>query len=242
MSTFLYDIQAIVRDYLKTDEYFADIHTAVDDAVDLDAEINKALTENYRTGETKGICIAIQTLSGGCENPNIPGIHIMPASLVFDVYENVAVNRAAGGNGKKGLVVAETLMAVMSRFDNSEIPSSKCWHAANAIDRVDLPEWGCVVHRCTMHTQGGTEDDTTVVATPAIAQAAGITITCATAGASIYYTTNGTRPLFLGASHGLNNGTLYSAPFATPAAGTVIKARAIKTALRSSLIASHTVT
>jgi hypothetical protein len=51
-----------------------------------------------------------------------------------------------------------------------------------------------------------------------------ITLTCATAGASIYYTTDGTYPT-------PTNGTLYTAPFAAPELGTTIRAAGYKTGL-----------
>jgi hypothetical protein len=53
---------------------------------------------------------------------------------------------------------------------------------------------------------------------------ASLTLACATAAASIYYTTDGSYP-------DSTNGTLYTAPFALPDAGTVIRAAAYKTGL-----------
>jgi hypothetical protein len=51
-----------------------------------------------------------------------------------------------------------------------------------------------------------------------------ITYTCATAGASIRYTTDGSYPT-------PDKGTLYSAPFAAPPVGTTVRAAAYKTGL-----------
>lgn len=51
-----------------------------------------------------------------------------------------------------------------------------------------------------------------------------LTLTCATSGASIYYTTDGSYPT---PAHG----TLYTAPFSSPPVGTVIRAAAYKTGL-----------
>jgi len=51
-----------------------------------------------------------------------------------------------------------------------------------------------------------------------------MTLTCATAGASIRYTTDGSYPT-------PGNGTLFSAPFAAPDAGTLVRAAAYKTGL-----------
>lgn len=51
-----------------------------------------------------------------------------------------------------------------------------------------------------------------------------ITLACATPDAAIYYTTDGTYP-------DATNGTLYTAPFASPDAGTIIRTAAYKTGL-----------
>ncbi len=65
---------------------------------------------------------------------------------------------------------------------------------------------------------GATPEDRSAVATPVIVQNAGeVTITCATAGAAIYFTTDGTTPSPF-------NGTRYTAPF-TPGP-CVVKAKA----------------
>ena len=73
-------------------------------------------------------------------------------------------------------------------------------------------------------------DQTARVAVPQIAVASNITITCGTAGASVYYTTDTSLPT-------ATNGTPYSAPFTTPASGTVVRVAAYKTSLSPSNIA-----
>ena len=63
------------------------------------------------------------------------------------------------------------------------------------------------------------------------AQAQDITLTCATAGATIYYTTNGTTP-------SATNGTSYSAPIDIVASG-ALRAIAIKSGLANSTITNR---
>lgn len=83
---------------------------------------------------------------------------------------------------------------------------------------------------------------TTACATPVIDDIENpvVNISCATSGASIYYTTDGSEPLYLGATHNHNNGTLYAGSFAVSTPATV-KARAYKTDLRASLLATETI-
>jgi hypothetical protein len=59
--------------------------------------------------------------------------------------------------------------------------------------------------------------------TPVVTPYHSLTLTCATAGASIRYTTDGSYPS--------PAKTLYAAPIAMPAAGTIVRAAAYKTAL-----------
>ena len=85
-----------------------------------------------------------------------------------------------------------------------------------------------------------TEADASKVATPSISIPAGafvstknVTIDCATAGASIYYTTNGDTPT--------TSSTAYTAPFEISAT-TTVKAIAVKDGLDNSAVASQTFT
>jgi M6 family metalloprotease-like protein len=81
-----------------------------------------------------------------------------------------------------------------------------------------------------------------VVATPVITPAGGaftapvnnISITCGTAGATIYYTLDGSTPS--------TSSSIYTAPLSLDAATTVIRAKAIKAAMTDSPIASATFT
>jgi hypothetical protein len=64
----------------------------------------------------------------------------------------------------------------------------------------------------------------TETGTPVLTLNDTIVLSCATAGAAIHYTTDGSYPT-------PSNGTLYTEPFTLPAAGTVIRAAAYKTGL-----------
>jgi hypothetical protein len=63
-----------------------------------------------------------------------------------------------------------------------------------------------------------------------------ISLSCGTAGAAIYYTINSEFP-----ANGETGATLYSAPFATPAAGTLIRAAASKSGSVGSNVAELTI-
>lgn len=78
---------------------------------------------------------------------------------------------------------------------------------------------------------------TSKVNTPQISVADGnVTITSGTSDAEIYYTTDDSLP-----TKTPPNGTLYEGPFASPAAGTVIRAVGYKTDLSASNVTEHTI-
>ena len=250
MSTFLYDIQAVVRDYLRTDEYFRDVEILLEDADDPDED---GITEdigkfveyammNDSVGKKKGLVILISVNSAACPAPNVPDVHFMPAQIVFDVFENRNVNRAAGGTGKKGLIVAETLLAVMAQFQDTEFPTH-FWHDRDAIERIDLPEWGLIVRRCRMNTHGGSEDNTTeTVETPVWSwDGLNLSLTCATPHARIFWALDA-RPYFGGVGNAANVGTEYELPFEPAAGPHKWYARAYKTGMRASQLAIYDTT
>ena len=69
-------------------------------------------------------------------------------------------------------------------------------------------------------TSGGGTMEIPSVAKPEIAEDAGeVTLSCATPGAAIFYSTDGKRPT-------PRTGILYLAPFATPASGTKLSVKA----------------
>ena len=104
----------------------------------------------------------------------------------------------------------------------------------NALDGETSNATAAIPFPTGTYTAGGS----TTVATPAISPASGdyfapitVTIACATAGADIYYTTDGTDPD--------QTSTLYAAGFGVSTA-TTVKARAYKTGLTESNIATNT--
>jgi hypothetical protein len=227
-------IQDLVRDYLKTDEDFADIAVFNESSLDLNKDVEEALSEDLATGERKGLCVVIEMLSGKIANPEIKAIHFMPAMLHFMVIENVEINRNSGGNVRFGLDVAETLMAIMVNFNTAEsgYEGLNVYPAGEGLDREDVPEMGVIIHHCFMRLNCGSEDNTPVVATPAITvdvNTRTATITCATEFAEIRYTIDGSRPT--------RTSTLYSGAIDVSAVSN-INARGYRPGFRGSLIAN----
>lgn len=236
MTSSLRDIQELVRDYLKTDPDFTDISIFTESSLDLNKDVEQALSENIGS-ERKGLCIVIEMLSGKVSSPNHASVIFEPAMLHFMVIENVEINRNISGTVRYGLDVAETLMAIMCNFKTSESGWEQVfvYPAAEGLDREDVPEMGVIIHHCFMRLNCGSVDETSVVATPVITYDEGgtdlVTITCSTITSTIRYTQDGTRPT--------SSSTLYSAPFSPT--GDTVRARAFRVGWRSSLIADFVI-
>ena len=116
-------------------------------------------------------------------------------------------------------------------FDGASVP----FYNSNYSSAFDIEE-------VEVEVEGGEVENETV-STPVITPASGtftgsaeVAISCATVGATIYYTTNGTTP-------SATNGTEYSAPFTLNEAGTYsIKAIAVKAGCYDSEVATAQIT
>lgn len=245
--SFLYNVPALIKDYLYTDEYFRQFPILLEDDSELDADIDLAL-HALKAGPTAktGLAIVVSSAMGGSPIPNTPYTYSAGARVLFEIIEVPDLNRNTGdgGTGQPGKVVAEVTAAVMKNFhtDDALFTNLNFYEGEIYLPQTVEVEGSAsaVIHRLHMLCNGGVDDTTTVVATPVISNdvAFQVTITCATSGASIYYTINTGRPQFYAASNANNVGTLYSAPF-IGGEGDTVNARAVKTGLRSSRMSTH---
>lgn len=180
----------------------------------------------YTEGSGKtGVCvIALQPIADD-EMPAAPG-GILETEWTVLVLEEPAVNDVAGsGHQLKALKIARRILRVMKLYQAGGLATTFVPAKKGCIVPVGNPLASVAYEvrmRCT-ETSAGTM---LKAATPVISPASGaapqtITLTCATTGASIYYTTDGTLPRS-------GHGVLYAAPFSMGAAG-MVRARAYKT-------------
>lgn len=236
--TFLWALQPVVADYLLTEELFRDIPMVTEDAENVADQVEQALSGVLKGPTGKhGLAIIIHAVRHGGGVANIPAAFNQEAAVVFGIAEVPVLNRspATNGIGLPGLVVAELLVAVMKSFASSEIATT-FWEPdkAIALPRYD-PDTGLVMHVVTMHCHGGIQYSAPLVATPVITLSSTeiVNITCATAGAIIYFTTDGTRPTNTNGEQwdaGPEDISLLTQPV-------TVRARAYKTGSRASLIA-----
>ena len=219
------DLQEDVKARLENDPYFSDITVLLQRRGNIESDVMQALgTLNEKTGKLGACCVVLMPETEAPEGENLPG---PPIEIVISlqVIEQTTMNEdtANGGTGKSAESIANVALNLLHRY----IP----YLLGNVLvaDRKPIrpvQAEGVVMYLVTLRLRTGL-DNSDKVLTPQLSEGGGsITITCGTLGASIYYTTDGSYPGPANAT-----ATLYTAPFATPVAGTVIRHAASKTGL-----------
>ncbi len=199
----------------------------------LESEVDlSALWMTPRNGRS-GVGVVIELPEFDVQNPNLPGPEAF-LLLSFLVLEEPNINFTPTlGTLISAEQVAQLLLEI---FHDYQVEGFGTLFAApKAIASVeDYP--GIVGYRVTFRARVP-RAQTARVATPVLVEAAGsVTITCATADAQIYFTTDGSFP-------GVGNSAaqLYSAAFAVTA-GDVLRAAAYKSGSPGSHVIKQTVT
>lgn len=218
MSGQLSQLRQLVADRLSADAYFTDIPVFTEKKGDLDNEIGRSLGLLDNTGGKIGLCVIVMAPTAGVAKPNLPGPHLDTISLVVHVEEAVMLNTGASGTGKAASDCAERVAALLHRWIpdgrlNAVVAERNCISAA-------LPAMGEIAYAVRLATAAGLSVDLDTVATPAAASDPAaeapctVTLTCATAGAAIFYSLDGSRP-------SPTAGTLYVEPIAVESACTL---------------------
>lgn len=237
MSNSLVDIQQDAAGRVAGDEYFVDIPVITDRAKEIATEINKALGLTTKKGGKIGVCVIVRQPVASDTHNNAPG-GPMDVDVDFLVMENPVLNLSAGGTGKHALAVARRLHLLFKHYQAEGLhagflPQKPCITPTE----VDIAP---VAYLARFWTREANFGNAAVlrVATPVINPNGGeggvqVTITCATAGAAIYYTLNNSHP-----SAANPNAILYVGPFVVPLAGATVKAVAYKAGYIASSMAS----
>jgi len=217
MSSFLAQLQQQCADRLLSDPLFANVPVLTERIKDIGSEIDRALGPLNERGGRNGLVAVLLTPTANVNFENVFGPFFDEIKIVVRVIENVPVNQDPDtGSNIPAAELAERVCALLHHFqpDNAAGPVIAQKPAlALANDPNNLS------YDCLFKTSGGLTTVLPQVAAPVITNIAGhITITCATAGAAIFYTLDGSNA-------SPRNGTLYAAPF-TPGAGLTLNARA----------------
>lgn len=213
---------------LDAEPYFDDIPIFLQDDKDIEAGIDRALGPLKGKGGKTGVCVMIVTAKAGPKEDSEFG-PVWELSHMLRVLESPIVNRGSSGTLKEPTAIAERIATTLHGITPASA-ASPLMIEAPGITPADDPRYPGVDIAFT--TSGVLSATLTAAATPSITDNAGtLTLACATAGAALFYTTNGKRP-------SPRNGTLYTAPI-TPAADLTVQVRAWLAGYLPSATATH---
>lgn len=230
--TLLEDLQADVVAILANTPALADAHVMLEDEGNMETKIAKKLGAlNAGDTEKRGLVLVVLQPDVTDPDENLPGPPVA-VELQVQIIEQPLINRGASGTGIRSSVAGlRTLHALhLQALGNLLLVTGK-----KPLTTVKVKP-GFLSHMVTMELRncaiGGAEK---VLGVSAAVSGSMLTLSCATSGAVIYFSTDGRYPTPA-------DGARYTAAFALPEAGTVIRAAAYKTDLNPSDCLEMTVT
>jgi len=220
MSVTLAQIQTELKARLEADKYFADIPVIVESDKDFLADLEKLMGNMIAKAGKRGAALVIGPATWDVPAPEVPGPDWAPLRLTLIAYVTPLLNKdATKGTGKDAPEIAKRAAAVLhdyraeGLFDNILSDTSAIRPAAPLHDAQIAYAWSVRI------PDKDTAPDR--VALPIISPTSGaapqtLSITCATAGAAVYYTLDGSYPAAANAA-----AVLYTAPFVVTEAATV---------------------
>lgn len=219
MSSALLQLETEIKGRIESIPFFAGLTVLVEPRKNLIAEITSKIAK------LKTIIVP-KVMSADDNHPNVHGVYFDDIRISIGVVQFDLLKGAHPGLWE----IAEEIHKAMKNWTPASL-SNAINPAKPGIAMVPDPQLNIL--ECNFETRGGFIGALPTVATPVITPGANITLACATAGAAIFYTLNNSNPQ-------PRNGTLYLAPFAAPAAGTQLKARAFLAGYLNSQLATHT--
>ena len=197
-------------DQCAADPFFADVPVLVEHLKDYQSEYERALGPANSAGGNTGVCVIFLATSADCKKPNLAGPFYEEVRITARVRENVEVNqRAANGTGKTALRVCQQVAARLHHFPTVG-GRGVVTPLTPSITRGADDEFAN--YEVRFATKADTADPLPALPVPSSQLSNGqLTLACATPGAAIFYTQDGSNP-------SPRNGTLYLAPF-TPTGG-----------------------
>jgi hypothetical protein len=230
---FLDRAQADIYGRLLAAEAFSDVIVLSQAKGVVESDVETALTVfASQAGKLPGACVIVLMPDVDAIDSDSPG-PLLEVAYTIRVLENPLVNREAGGTQK----TAERLgLEVLRTLHHWSPRRPQCLYAEkDAMTPTEVPD-GTVGYDIILHARNGL-DQVAKAAKPVIAGTpADVTITTLTAGATIYYTLDGSFPYA-----GNAESTEYTIPFAVTS-GTTVRAAAYKPGLQGSDGAAQTIT
>lgn len=201
---------------LLGDSYFADITVEKQRDGVIAADITKKLSVFNAKGGKVGVYVLVlmPDLAPPSGREGAPGPEYIVRPGV-QIWESPTINLGSQGTGKSAEAIATRVRQLLHLFD----PGARSTYTFASMEPAEAPK-GQLSYVVTI-ARSARDERLPKVATPTITLAGAlpavtVTLACATGGASIYYTTDGTPPSSANAA-----ATPYTAPFVRAAAGEI---------------------
>jgi len=231
MSVTLDMLHAELKARLEADSYFADITILLYNERGIVDEVNKALGGVTTKAGKLGAFIYLSGWFLDANSKDAPGPIFDAMGINAVAVESRIINDSAQGTGKSAIEIALRIAQVLHHYRPDGLAETIVVDRAT-IRQVPAPDEGAIAYQVPVLLPPNLQADSRV-ATPAITPTDGtvpqtLTITCATAAAAIYYTTDDSHPW-----SGNSKATLYSVPFSV-ATACAVRAIAYKTGMIAS--------
>lgn len=219
------DLQLDLAARLEADEYFSDLTVLTEKSGDIATEITNALGVLTAKGDKVGACVIVMSLAGNLQYADVSNSPLQLEPTIR-VLEDPTINTSTNGTGKAALAIARRVIRVLHQYTPVGIASCLVGMKPTLIPVADplaplayecrfqcAESDGTQYQKCsrvTFSPDGGASPQT-------------VTLACATAGASVYYTLDSSFPSAINPA-----ATLYTAPI-NIAAAKIVRAAAYKT-------------
>jgi hypothetical protein len=229
--TTLRDAQEDLYQRALADEYLANVAIIKRDEGEIETEVIDALGVLNKRGGKIGACVLVyQPIAEPAPAEVVGGV--LNIDFTFLVLENPVLNRESGGTGLAALTIARRLIGIFHLYHPRKVVGCLTMQQG-AIVPIQLPV-APVAYEVRFSAQEDLYTPNVRVTTPTITPSSGaapqsVTLACATVGASIYYTLDGTHPYA-----GNPSAVLYTGTPVNVATAATLRAGAFKTGLIAS--------
>lgn len=210
----LVQLQQDIACRLLADAYFSDLTVVVLRNLIVANDVNAELVHLTVKDGKSGAGVIVGMPSVVVKSPNVDGPELY-GKVAIRIREQPTINLGTGGTGKDGEAIALRVLALFHKFAIEGVGSF--YAAEDALQPFLDDAEGVVGYMATLNWHAAQTPDPRLV-TPTISEAAlAVTLATTDAGATIYYTTDGTYP----AAYTGSTATAYTVPFNVTSGTTV---------------------